>query len=207
MLALSHDECVHGKGSLLGKMPGDEWQKRANLRLLLAYAWTTPGKKLLFQGGELGQWHEWSHERSIDWHLLNDPRHAGIALLVGELNRIYRERQALHEGDGDPRGFVWIVPSDAGNSVLAFERIATAAPAPPAVVVLNATELPRHNYRLGVGRPGVWREAVNTDAVDFGGSGMGNLGALEAAPVAAHGRPFSLNLTLPPLAALILVPE
>jgi 1,4-alpha-glucan branching enzyme len=204
VLALSHDECVHGKGSLLGKMAGDEWQKRANLRLLLAYMWTTPGKKLLFQGGELGQWREWAHERSLDWHLLDDPRHSGLALLLGELNRLYRELPALHQGDCHPEGFAWIVPSDATHSVIAFERLAMGAP--PAVVVVNATAIPRHNYRLGVTRAGRWREALNSDAVDFGGGGMGNLGILESSPVASHGRPLSLNLTLPPLAVLILVP-
>jgi 1,4-alpha-glucan branching enzyme len=205
VLALSHDECVHGKGSLLGKMPGDDWQKRANLRLLLAYTWTVPGKKLIFQGGELGQWREWAHERSIDWHLLDDPRHAGISLLVGELNRLYRELPALHQGDCDPAGWAWIVHSDSANSVLGYERIAPADGS-SVLVVMNGTSLPRHNYRLGCPKPGLWREALNTDAVDFGGSGAGNLGGLDAAPVGAHGRLFSLNLTLPPLGALILVP-
>jgi 1,4-alpha-glucan branching enzyme len=204
VLALSHDECVHGKGSLLGKMPGDEWQKRANLRLLFAYMWATPAKKLLFQGGEMGQWREWNHDRSLDWHLLDDPRHSGLALLVGELNRLYRELPALHRGDHDPSGFAWLVPNDAQHSVIAFERVARDAP--PVLFVVNGTTLPRHNYRLGIPRAGLWREALNTDAVDFGGSGVGNLGVIEAAPVAAHGRPFSLNLTLPPLGALMIVP-
>ncbi len=207
VLALSHDECVHGKGSLLGKMPGDEWQKRANLRLLLAYEWATPAKKLLFQGGELGQWREWSHDRSLDWHLLDDPRHSGIALLVGELNRLYRELPALHRGDCEAGGFSWIVPSDATHSVIAFERLVPGGAGKPVVFVMNGTAMPRHNYRLGVPRPGLWREALNSDAGDFGGSGMGNLGGIEAAPVGAHGRLFSLNLTLPPLGALVLVPD
>jgi len=205
VLALSHDECVHGKGSLLGKMAGDEWQKRANLRSLYAYMWTTPAKKLLFQGGEMGQWREWSHDRSLDWHLLDDPRHAGLALLVGELNRLYKQLPALHQGDAHPEGFAWIVANDTGHSVVAYER--RGYDVPPAVFVMNATVLPRYNYRLGVPRAGRWREALNTDAGVFGGSDVGNYGALEAAPVSAHGRFASLNLTLPPLGALILVPE
>jgi 1,4-alpha-glucan branching enzyme len=204
VLALSHDEVAHGKRSLLSKMPGDAWQQRANLRLLYAYQWTMPGKKLLFMGGEIGQWQEWNHDGSLDWHLLEYPDHARIALTIGELNRVYRTRAALHQHDCDPSGFAWIVGNDDANSVLAFER---RAGDDVAIVVLNFTPVPRLNYRVGVGRPGSWREAVNTDAVELGGSGMGNGGAIEATPVGAHGRLFSLNLTLPPLAALILVPE
>jgi 1,4-alpha-glucan branching enzyme len=206
VLALSHDECVHGKGSLLGKMAGDEWQKRANLRSLFAYMFATPGKKLLFQGSEIGQWREWAHERSLDWHLLDDGGHAGLALLVGELNRLYREQPGLHSGDHDGRGFSWIVANDSGHSVVAFERAAIGGAGGSSVIfVMNATAVPRHNYRIGVPRAGWWREAINTDAAQFGGSGMGNLGGMEATPVAAHGRGFSLNVTLPPLAALFFV--
>jgi 1,4-alpha-glucan branching enzyme len=204
VLALSHDEVTHGKGSLIGKMPGDAWQKRANLRLLFAYQWTMPGKKLIFMGSEFGQWREWDHDGSLDWHLLGDSDHARLALTVGELNRLYRQRAALHRHDCDPSGFAWIVGNDDANSVLAYER---RSEDDAAVVVLNFTPVPRSNYRLGVPRPGRWREALNTDAVDLGGSGQGNGGVVAAHPVGAHGRPFSLNLTLPPLGALILLPE
>ena len=203
VLALSHDEVAHGKRSLLSKMPGDAWQQRANLRLLYAYQWTMPGKKLLFMGGELGQWREWDHDGSLDWHLLSEPDHARIALTLGELNRVYRQRAALHQLDCDPSGFAWIVGNDDANSVLGFER---RAGDDVAVVVLNFTPVPRANYRLGVPRPGSWREAFNSDAAELGGSGQGNGGTLQAHPVGAHGRPFSLNLVLPPLGALILVP-
>jgi 1,4-alpha-glucan branching enzyme len=203
VLPLSHDEVVHGKGSLLGKMAGDAWQKRANLRLLLAHQYTQPGKKMLFMGGEIGQWREWNHEASLDWHLMDDPRHAGIALLVGELNRLYR-LPALHHHDCEPEGFAWIDANDAGQSVITYERRGGVRDV--AVVALNLTPVPRHNYRIGVARAGFWKEALNTDAVEFGGSGMGNAGGMEAAPVPAHGRPLSLNVTLPPLAALIFVP-
>jgi 1,4-alpha-glucan branching enzyme len=204
VLALSHDEVAHGKGSLLDKMPGDAWQKRANLRLLFAYQWTMPGKKLIFMGSEFGQWREWDHDGSLDWHLLGDADHARIALTVGELNRLYRQRAALHRHDCDPSGFAWIVGNDDANSVLAYER---RAEDDVAVVVLNFTPVPRTNYRLGVPRPGRWREALNTDAAELGGSGHGNGGSVEAHPVGAHGRPFSLNVVLPPLGALILLPE
>ncbi|MDO9017611.1 MAG: 1,4-alpha-glucan branching protein GlgB [Deltaproteobacteria bacterium] len=201
VLALSHDESVHGKGSLLGKMAGDAWQKRANLRLLLAYQWALPGKKLVFMGAELGQWREWNHDDSLDWHLLDDPDHAGIALLVGELNRLYRTRPSLHRGDCRPSGFEWVVPGDGAQSVLAFERVDGPR---RTLVVINATPVPRYNYRVGVGVAGYWSELLNTDARAFGGAGLGNHGGVEASPVAAHGRPFSLNLTLPPLGVLLL---
>jgi 1,4-alpha-glucan branching enzyme len=204
VLALSHDEVTHGKGSLLDKMPGDAWQKRASLRLLYAYQWTMPGKKLVFMGGEFGQWREWKHDEGLDWHLFGEPDHARIALTLGELNRIYRERASLHRHDCDPSGFAWIVGSDAANSVLAYER---RAEDDIAIVVLNFTPVPRTNYRVGVPRLGRWREALNTDAVELGGSGQGNGGTVQAHPVGAHGRPFSLNLVIPPLGALILVPE
>jgi 1,4-alpha-glucan branching enzyme len=201
VLPLSHDEVVHGKGSLLGKMAGDEWQQFANLRLLYAYMWATPGKKLLFMGGELAQRREWNHDGSIDWHLADDPRHAGVMHLIGELNRILR-MGPLHELDVDPAGFEWIDANDADQSVLSFER--RDREGNRIVVVLNCTPLVRRNYRIGVDRPGLWTELLNTDAPAFGGSGQGNLGGVEAAPVPSHGRPFSLNLTLPPLAAIFL---
>jgi 1,4-alpha-glucan branching enzyme len=204
VLALSHDESVHGKGSLLNKMPGDPWQQRANLRLLLAYQWTLPGKKLLFMGAEFAQSREWNHDDSLDWHLLDDPDHAGVSLLLGELNRLYRDHPALHRGDCQPGGFEWAVPNDSAQSVLAFERVDGPR---RALVVVNATPVPRHNYRVGVGAAGFWAELLNTDAAAFGGSGVGNHGGVEAAPVAAHGRPCSLNLTLPPLGVIVLAPR
>ncbi len=202
--ALSHDEVVHGKKSLIAKMPGDPWQQRANLRLLYAYQWMVPGKKLLFMGGELGQYLEWNHEASLDWHLLDDPGHAQIALTLGELNRLYRALPALHRYDCDPAGFAWVDADDAANSVLAFERRGDRGEV--ALCVFNFTPIPRHNYRLGVGRPGHWREVLNTDAEALGGSGMGNAGGTDATPAGAHGRPYSLVLTLPPLSALLFVP-
>jgi 1,4-alpha-glucan branching enzyme len=205
VLPLSHDEVVHLKGSLLAKMWGDDWQKRANLRLLLAYQWTLPGKKLLFMGAEIAQWREWNHDASLDWHLAGEPAHAAFALLIGELNHLYRARPALHELDCDPEGFRWIDANDAHQSVISYER--RAAGGDIAVVVLNLTPLPRPNYRVGVRHPGRWREALNTDARAFGGSGMGNEGGVEAAPVPFHGRPLSLNLYLPPLAVLVLIPS
>jgi len=205
VLALSHDEVVHGKGSLIGKMPGDAWQKRANLRLLYAYQWTAPGKKLVFMGGELGQWREWSHEASLDWHLLDEPDHARIALTIGELNRLYRDRAALHRHDCDPSGFAWIIGGDAANSIVAYERIDPDTD-DVVVVVLNFTPVPRTSYRVGVPRGGAWRELLNTDARELGGSGQGNGGVVESHPVGAHGRPHSVVLTLPPLGALILAP-
>ncbi len=204
VLALSHDEVVHGKGSLLGKLAGDPWQKRANLRLLMAYQWTLPGKKLWFMGGELGQWREWNHEDSLDWHLLDEPDHARLALCLGECNRLYRELPALHRRDHDPAGFSWIVPGDSANSVVAYQRRGDQ-PDQVALVVCNFTPVPRPSYRLGVPRLGLWREVLNTDATELGGSGQGNAGGVEAHPVPAHGLPFSVVLTLPPLAALILV--
>jgi 1,4-alpha-glucan branching enzyme len=205
VLPLSHDEVVHLKGSLLAKMAGDEWQKRANLRMLYAYQWTAPGKKLLFMGGEIAQWREWNHDSSLDWHLLDDPRHAAFPLLIGELNHLYRSRPALHRLDCDPEGFRWIDANDSAQSVISYER--RDGQGDYAVVVLNLTPVPRANYRIGVPRPGRWVEALNTDATSFGGSGMGNVGGVDASPVAFHGRPLSLNLFLPPLAGLVLVPE
>ncbi len=206
VLPLSHDEVVYGKGSLLGKMPGDEWQKFANLRLLYAYMWAQSGKKLLFMGGEIGQWREWSHERSLDWHLLQEsPLHGQTQLLIGELNRLYRGEPALHELDCDPAGFEWIAADDADNSVYAFLRKGRD-PAQVLLAVFNATPVPRSNYRLGVPREGVWGEVLNTDAAAFGGSNHGNVGGVEASPVPWHRRPYSLNLALPPLGALFLKP-
>ncbi|WP_181705182.1 1,4-alpha-glucan branching protein GlgB [Chthonobacter rhizosphaerae] len=205
MLPLSHDEVVHGKGSLLNKMPGDPWQKRANLRAYYGFMWAHPGKKLLFMGGEIGQWREWNHDGSIDWHLLDDPGHAGIQALVRDLNRLYAAEAALHATDADPNGFAWAVGDDRENSVFAFLR-KPADGGPPILAVSNLTPVPRHDYRVGVPLPGFWREILNTDAAEYGGSGLGNGGGREAEAVSAHGQPQSLPLTLPPLATVWLKP-
>jgi 1,4-alpha-glucan branching enzyme len=206
VLPLSHDEVVYGKRSLLEKMPGDDWQKFATLRLLYAYMWAVPGKKLLFQGGEFGQRNEWNHEQSLDWHLVREsPAHARIQLLVSELNRLHGKEPALHELDRDPAGFAWIVADDADSSVYAFARFGRGG-ARPVVAVFNCTPVPRFNYRLGVPRDGLWVECLNTDGDGFGGSGHGNFGAVEASPLPSHGYSVSLNLTLPPLGALFFVP-
>jgi 1,4-alpha-glucan branching enzyme len=201
VLPLSHDEVVYGKGSLLGKMPGDEWRRFANLRLLLAMQWSQPGKKLLFMGGEFGQRAEWNHDRSLDWHLDELPAHAAVQKLVADLNRLYRSLTALHAGDARPDGFEWIDANDAVQSCFAFlrqqgdERV---------LVLLNATPVPRANYRVGVPAGGFWREVLNTDATEYGGSGQGNMGGVEAAPFPCHGRPHVLHVLLPPLAAVWL---
>jgi 1,4-alpha-glucan branching enzyme len=206
ILPLSHDEVVHMKGSLLGRMPGEPWQRFANLRLLLGSMWAQPGKKLLFMGGEFGQEREWDHEHSLDWHLLKGPRHEGVQRLVGQLNRVYREEPALHEGDCRPDGFVWLDPNDAEHSVVSFLRRGRN-PDDVVVVVLNATPVPRFNYRVGATHGGSWSEILNTDAAEFGGSGQGNLGRVQAARMSYHEMPFSLSLTLPPLSVIMLRPE
>jgi len=206
VLQLSHDEVVYGKGSLLEKLPGDDWQKFATLRLLLTYMWCQTGKKLLFMGGEFGQRREWNHDRSLDWHLLQEnPRHAQLQLLVSELNRLYQREPALYERDTGGNGLEWIVADDVENSVYAFIRHGQDIGA-ELLCVFNATPVPRHNYRIGLTRRGLWSEVINTDGEGFGGSNQGNFGSVEVAPIPAHGRPFSLNLTLPPLGALILKP-
>jgi 1,4-alpha-glucan branching enzyme len=203
VLPLSHDEVVHGKGSLVNKMPGDNWQKLANLRLLYGDMYAQPGKKLLFMGAELAQQSEWSHERSLDWHLLDDPAHAGICRWLEDLNRLYREEKALHELDTSPDGFEWIDANDALNSVLSFLRKGTD-PKDVILVVLNFTPLPREDYQVGVPHGGTWTEVLNSDAAAYQGSGKGNPGGVEASPVPLHGRPCSLVLTLPPLGILFL---
>ena len=203
ILPLSHDEVVHGKGSLIAKMPGDRWQKFANLRLLFAYMFSQPGKKLLFMGNDIAQWREWNHDASLDWHLLDDEPHRQIQLLVGSLNHVYKSEPALHELDAEPAGFHWLEPDDAQHSVLVYERVGKDA-ANRIICALNFTPEPRANYRVGVARAGTYRELLNTDAGEFGGSGQGNLGAVEAAPVRAHRREFSINLTIPPLGAVFL---
>jgi 1,4-alpha-glucan branching enzyme len=196
---LSHDEVVYGKGSLLAKMPGDDWQKRANLRLLLGYMYTQPGKKLLFMGGEFGQWREWNHDASLDWHLLEEPRHAMLLRWVRDLNTAYRGVSALHALDTSPAGFAWIDCNDAEQSALVYLRRAGGG-ADVVVVACNFTPVPRRNYRMGVPAAGRWEEILNSDATLYGGSGQGNLGGAVAAPVPWHGRPQSINVTLPPLA-------
>jgi 1,4-alpha-glucan branching enzyme len=206
ILPLSHDEVVHGKGSLLGKMPGDRWQKHANLRALYAFMWAHPGKKLLFMGGELAQEAEWSHERSLDWHLLESREHAGIQSLVRDLNRAYRAEPALWELDFEPAGFWWLEPNDAAANVLAFAR-ASRDGERVVVFVTNLSPVPRYGYRLGLPRSGTWRELVNTDSGHYGGSDVGNLGGIQAEPVPWNEQAFSAELTLPPLAAVWLVPE
>jgi 1,4-alpha-glucan branching enzyme len=202
MLPLSHDEVVYGKGSLIGRMPGDDWQKRASLRLLLAYMFAQPGKKLLFMGGELGQWGEWSHEGSLAWELLDDPAHQGIFRWLRDLNGAYRSERALHALDFDPSGFEWVEGNDAPNSVYAFLR--KSPEGEEILAVFNLTPVPRSNYRVGVARPGFWAEILNSDAEAYGGSGRGNLGGVESTPVSYHGRFHSLNLALPPLSAVFL---
>ncbi|HYM58586.1 MAG TPA: 1,4-alpha-glucan branching protein GlgB [Solirubrobacteraceae bacterium] len=206
VLPLSHDEVVHGKQSLIAKMPGDPWQKRANLRALYAYMWAHPGKKLLFMGQEFAQEAEWSHERSLDWHLLERPEHAGIQSLVRDLNRAYRSEPALWEVDFKPKGFYWIEPNDAESNVVAFARTSRGA---ERVLIFagNLSPIPRGPYRLGLPRSGRWRELVNTDSTFYGGTDTGNLGGIEAEPIPWHGQPFSAEITLPPLGALWLVPE
>ena len=204
VLPLSHDEVVYGKGSLLRKMPGDEWRKFANLRLLLGYMWTHPGKKLLFMGSEFGQWNEWNHESSLDWHLLEQPMHGGIARWVGDLNRVLREHSALHAHDFDSRGFEWVDAGDFEQSVLSFLRRGTGSDM--LLVVCNATPVPRPNYRVGVPQPGRWAELLNSDAPIYGGSGQGNMGGVESAPVPAHGHFQSLSIMLPPLACVVFSP-
>ncbi len=204
-LPLSHDEVVHGKGSLLAKMPGDDWQKFANLRLLLAYMYAMPGKKLLFMGIEFAQWSEWDHEKSLDWHLTDEPMHGGMSRLIGDLNRVMREEKALHELDFDPAGFAWIDASDAEQSVISFVRRGSGDEM--LVAAFNFTPVPRHNYQIGAPVGGRWLEILNSDAPIYGGSGQGNLGGVDAAPVGRHGHLHSLNLTLPPLGAVFLKPD
>jgi 1,4-alpha-glucan branching enzyme len=205
-LPLSHDEVVHGKGSLYQRMPGDAWQKAANLRAFYGLMYGHPGKKLLFMGGEFGQTREWSHDRSLDWHLLAaGPFHLGLQRLVRDLNGVYRRERALHEVDFEPAGFEWVDCNDWQSSVVAFLRRGRDS-GDVVLVVSNFTPVVRSDYRVGVPRPGRWRELVNTDADAYGGSGQGNAGGVWAEPKAWHGRPHSLLLTLPPLSSVILKP-
>jgi 1,4-alpha-glucan branching enzyme len=197
VMPLSHDEVVHGKGSLLSKMPGDRWQKFANLRLLLGYLYAQPGKKLLFMGGEIGQWREWDHNTGLDWHLLNYDFHSGLLRWVEDINRLYRNDIAL-QLDTEPAGYEWIDGSDADNSVIAFLR--KAASGESILVVCNFTPVPRRDYLVGVPSGGYWKELLNSDGKEYGGSGSGHFGGIHAAARPMHGRDYSLELTLPPLA-------
>ena len=205
VLPLSHDEVVHGKGSLIGKMPGDEWQKFANLRLLFGYMFAQPGKKLLFMGDEFGQVREWTHDASLEWHVLQYAFHRGVQFWVEQLNRVYREQPALHELDTDPAGFEWVDANDNETSVLSFLRKGKSA-TDTVLIVCNFTPVPRLEYQVGVPCGGYWRELLNSDAKDYAGSGMGNAGGVRADYRPGHGRPHSLRMTLPPLAVLFLKP-
>ncbi|HZP13154.1 MAG TPA: 1,4-alpha-glucan branching protein GlgB [Nevskiaceae bacterium] len=220
VLPISHDEVVHGKGSLLGKMPGDRWQKFANLRAYLGFMWTHPGKKLLFMGSELAQEREWNHDRQLDWSLLADPLHRGVRDLVRDLNHLYTTEPALHRLDCEGIGFRWIIGDDRAQSVYAFVRYgddvaagvdskinrtpALAPGASPVIALCNFTPVPRYGYRIGAPRAGRWREVLNSDADLYGGSGVGNAGAVETDAEPSHGQPFSLSVTLPPLATILL---
>jgi 1,4-alpha-glucan branching enzyme len=205
ILPISHDEVVHGKGSLLGKMPGDPWQQFANLRAYLTFMWTMSGKKLLFMGCEFGQGDEWNYNKSLDWHLLEYPYQHGLQTLVRDLNNLYRSNPSLYETDCFHEGFQWIDCHDSDNSIISYVRLAKN-PEDLLVILCNFTPVPRTNYRLGVPRGGSYAEILNTDASCYAGSGIGNAGRVDATAQESHGRPFSLVLDLPPLGALILKP-
>jgi 1,4-alpha-glucan branching enzyme len=209
VLPLSHDEVVHGKGSLWERMPGDAWNKAAGLRALLAFMWAHPGKQLLFMGGEFGQAREWSEDRSLDWELLANPLHGGVKNLVADLNRVYKDHSALWTRDNTPEGFSWIDANDASGNVLSFLRHGVDADGNPTVLacIANFSGGPSEDYRVGLPFTGRWREVLNTDAELYGGSGVGNLGAVEAEPQMWHGRPASAALRLPPSGVLWLAPE
>jgi 1,4-alpha-glucan branching enzyme len=205
LLPISHDEVVHGKGSLLGKMPGDHWQKRANLRAFLAYMWAHPGKQLLFMGSEFGQESEWSEGRSLDWWLLDQPDHEALSRLVTDLNAVYRSSPALWSLDIEPAGFEWIDANDAGGNTLSWIRRGSDGELMACVV--NFSAVPHHDYRVGLPVGGTWSEVINTDAQDYGGSGVGNFGAVQAEQIEWHGRPFSASVSVPPLGAVWFRPE
>ena len=206
VLPFSHDEVVYGKGSMLRKMPGDEWQRFANLRLLYGYMFGHPGKKLLFMGDEFGQWSEWDHEASLEWELLKNPLHAGLLRWVRDLNTLYRGQSSLHEFDFNAAGFEWVDCKDSQRSVISFLRRGTSAD-DQILFVCNFTPVVRENYRVGVPLEGAWREALNSDAPLYGGSGQGNFGGLATIPLPMHARPFTLNLRLPPLGIVAFHPE
>jgi 1,4-alpha-glucan branching enzyme len=205
VLPFSHDEVVHGKRSMLDKMPGDLWQKHATLRALYGYFFGHPGKKLMFMGAEFGQWREWNHDGGLDWYLLQDPMHDGLHRWVRDLNRVYREQPSLHEVDFQGEGFAWIDCLDSQHSVVSFLRRARD-PRDFTVMVVNFTPVPRERYRIGVPEAGWYRELLNSDAELYGGSNVGNAGGLAAEPVPAHHLPYSLSLTVPPLGCVLLKP-
>jgi 1,4-alpha-glucan branching enzyme len=206
VLPLSHDEVVHGKGSLINKMPGDDWQRFANLRLLFAYMYAQPGKKLLFMGGEFGQFHEWAHDSSLDWHVLGNPLNRGLQSWLEQLNRTYRSEPGLHEFDNESRGFEWVDCNDSSTSTISLLRKGRTDK-DTILAVFNFTPVPRSGYQIGIPSGGYWRELLNSDAKEYGGSGMGNMGGVRSEDRQMHGRPSSLTLTLPPLAAVFLKPE
>jgi 1,4-alpha-glucan branching enzyme len=202
ILPLSHDEVVYGKRSLLERMPGDDWQKFANLRLLLGFMYAHPGKKLLFMGGEFGQRREWVHEESLNWNLLQSQPHQGVQRWVRDLNHFYKKERALYEVDFEPHGFEWIDFSDWEKCIVCFLRKGKN-PVDSVLVVCNLTPVPRSHYRVGVSQSGSWKEVLNSDAKEYGGSGLGNMGRVESAPVPFHGKDHSLSLTLPPLSVVV----
>ncbi|MBI4267805.1 MAG: alpha amylase C-terminal domain-containing protein, partial [Chloroflexi bacterium] len=201
VLPLSQDEVVHGKGTLRGKMPGDDWQKYANLRLLFGYMYAQPGKKLLFMGGEFGQWGEWSHDGSLEWHLLQYQPHSGLQRWVSDLNRFYQSEPALHQVDFAPAGFEWIDCNDVENGVVSLIRKGKS-PDNTVIIVCNFTPMTLTGYRIGVPEPGFWKEILNSDAHEYGGSGQGNAGGVASSPVPQHGRSHSLSIIVPPLAVV-----
>ena len=205
VLPLSHDEVVHGKGSILTRMPGDRWQKFANLRAYYSFMWTHPGKKLLFMGGEFGQEREWNFDRSLDWHLLEDGNHEGVRRLIRDLNALYRDLPALHRLDCSPDGFRWIEGGDTENSVFSYLRLGGEG-VPSAAVVVNFTPVPRDGYRIGLPHGGEWRVALNSDATEYGGTGGYDAASVSAVDEGMHGQPASASVTLPPLAAIVLTP-
>jgi 1,4-alpha-glucan branching enzyme len=201
ILPLSHDEVVHGKKSLIGKMPGDHWQQYANLRAYFGFMWAHPGKKLLFMGADVAQEHEWSHDGEVEWFRLNEAFNAGVQKLLRDLNQLYKAEGALHQRDNEPGGFQWLIGDDRANSVFAFLRHGKPGTA-PVLVVCNMSPVPRPNYRVGVPRPGAWREIFNSDAAVYGGSNVGNGGEVNTSAEPTHGEAQSLNLILPPLAVV-----
>jgi 1,4-alpha-glucan branching enzyme len=205
LLPISHDEVVHGKGSLLHKMPGDQWQKLANVRAYLSFMWAHPGKQLLFMGSEFGQPSEWSEERGLDWWILDQPVHQGLQALVAQLNHVYTATPALWEQDNESAGFEWIDGGNASQNVVAFLRWSRSGE--PLVGLFNFSGNPIGPYRVGLPFAGTWNEIINTDAAEFGGSGVGNFGSVVAADEPHQGRPASVELTLPPLAGLWLAPR
>jgi 1,4-alpha-glucan branching enzyme len=205
VLPLSHDEVVHGKGSLLRKMPGDEWRQFAGLRSLLAFMWAHPGKQLLFMGSEFGQGDEWSEREGLEWYVLQYPPHIGVQQLVKDLNRTYAEHPALYQLDSSPDGFQWIDANDSAGNVLSFLRYATDGSV--LACVCNFAAMPHAGYRIGLPSAGTWTELLNTDAEDYGGSGVGNYGRIEAVAEPWHGRPASAQISIPPLGVIWFAPE